>query len=136
MATRAIRSLSRNSRVLWMRTTRPISSSAACIRSLRFLKAHGETRIHAVESVAEVLEPSGEFSKAMAKLESSVNIHGAMKQGFKNLYGYTSDQEGIRHPLLDDANATADETDALFMIGACSAFVSYVINKARLAGLI
>jgi hypothetical protein len=92
--------------------------------------------IHAVESIAEVLEPSGEFSKAMAKLESSVKIHGAMKQGFKNLYGYTSDEEGIRHPLLDDTNAAADEADALFMIGACASFVSYIINKARAAGLL
>lgn len=92
--------------------------------------------IHAVELVAEVLEPSGEFSKAMAKLEGSVKIHGALKQGFKNLYGYTSDQEGIRHPLLDEPVAAADEADALFMIGACAAFVSYLINKARAAGLL
>jgi len=51
--------------------------------------------IHAVESVAEVLEPSGDFSAAIAKLESSVKIHGAMKKGFKNLYGYTSNESGI-----------------------------------------
>jgi len=29
-----------------------------------------------------------------------------------------------------------DEYDALFMIGACAAFVSYVINKARGTGLL
>lgn len=92
--------------------------------------------IHAVESVARVLEPGGEFSKAMAKLERSVKIHGAMSQGFKSLYGYTSDEKGIRHPLLEDGSAKADEADAMFMIGACAAFVSYVINKARAAGLI
>jgi hypothetical protein len=54
-----------------------------------------------------------------------------MKRGFTNLYGYTSDEKGIRHPLIDDADAKADETDALFMMGACAAFVSYLINKAR-----
>ena len=32
--------------------------------------------------------------------------------------------------------AKADETDAMFMLGACAAFVSYLINKARFAGLI
>ena len=32
--------------------------------------------------------------------------------------------------------AGVDETDALFMIGACAAFVSYLINKSRGAGLI
>jgi hypothetical protein len=72
----------------------------------------------------------------MAKLEGSVKIHSAMRHGFKNLYNYTSDEKGIRHPLLDDPNAVADETDALFMIGACAAFVSYMINKARTAGLL
>lgn len=92
--------------------------------------------IHAVESVARVLEPSGDFSKAMAKLEASAKIHGAMKKGFTALYGYSSDEKGIRHPLLDDGSAAVDEYDALFMIGACAAFVSYMINKARVAGLL
>lgn len=92
--------------------------------------------IHAVESVARLLEPSGDFSKAIKKLETSAKIHGAMKKGFKNLYGYTSDEKGIRHPLLDDGKAATDEYDALFMIGACAAFVSYMINKARVAGLL
>jgi hypothetical protein len=92
--------------------------------------------IHAVESVARRLEPSAELSKALAKLEQSASIHGALKTGFLAIYGYTSDQEGIRHALIDDANANVDETDALFMIGACSAFVSYLINKGRAANLI
>jgi hypothetical protein len=48
----------------------------------------------------------------------------------------TSDEKGIRHPLLDDGTAKVDETDALFMLGACAAFVSYLINKARSAKLL
>jgi hypothetical protein len=58
-----------------------------------------------------------------------------MKQGFNSLYGYTSDEQGIRHPMLDDGTANVDETDAIFMIGACAAFISYLINKARIAGI-
>src|SRR5262249_33769768 len=77
--------------------------------------------IHAVESVAEMLEPSGEFSKAMAKLESKTSIHGALKRGFTSIYGYTSNEQGIRHSLVDDPEANVDETDALFMLGACAA---------------
>jgi hypothetical protein len=41
-----------------------------------------------------------------------------------------------RRVLLDLASAKVDETDALFMIGACAAFVSYLINKSRAAGLL
>lgn len=32
--------------------------------------------------------------------------------------------------------ADVDEADAMFMIGACSAFVSYLVNKARSVGLL
>ena len=59
-----------------------------------------------------------------------------MKEGFVKLYGFASDEKGIRHPLLDDGAANVDETDALFMIGACAAFVSYLINKSRAASLL
>jgi hypothetical protein len=90
--------------------------------------------IHAVEATARVLEPSAALSSALARLEKTAKIHKALKDGFGKLYGYTSDEKGIRHPLLDDGTANVDETDALFMIGACAAFVSYLINKARSAG--
>jgi hypothetical protein len=92
--------------------------------------------IHAVEATARALEPSGALNSALGRLENSAKIHKALKHGFSNLYGYTSDEKGIRHPLLDDGTAKVDETDALFMIGACAAFVSYLINKARTAGLL
>jgi hypothetical protein len=92
--------------------------------------------IHAVESAVRVLEPSGDFSKALSRLEQKTNIHGAMKKGFVALYGFSSDEQGIRHPLLDKEAPTVDEADALFMIGACSAFLSYLVNKSRAAGLL
>jgi hypothetical protein len=91
--------------------------------------------IHAVESVVRALEPKGDFSKALAKLDTKARIHPALRSGFNSIYGFTSDEKGIRHPLLDDATSKADETDALFIIGACAAFVSYLINKARAADL-
>jgi hypothetical protein len=59
-----------------------------------------------------------------------------MKAGFTALYGYTSNEQGIRHAHLNEPTASPDEADALFMIGACAAFVSYLINKARAAGLL
>jgi hypothetical protein len=91
--------------------------------------------ISAVESVARVLEPSGEFSKALAKLETRISIHPALKRGFTALYGYTSDEGGIRHALLDAGEAAVDEVDAIFFLGACSSFVSYLIGKSHNVGL-
>ena len=93
--------------------------------------------IHAVEAVARVLEPSATaLAPALAKLERSVRIHHNLRAGFGQLYNFTSDERGIRHPLLDEPEARVDETDALYMLGSCAAFVSYLINKARRSGLL
>jgi hypothetical protein len=93
--------------------------------------------IHAVEAVARTLEPSANtLPPALAKLEGSVRMHGALRAGFNSLYGFTSDEKGIRHALLDLPAAQVDETDALYMLGSCAAFVSYLINKARGAALL
>ena len=115
-------------------TSRAQASAKATVRRGR--SYWPDKRMAAVESVVIVLEPSGDFSKALAKLESKVKIHGALKRGFSSIYGFTSDQEGIRHALLEAGAPAVDETDSLFMIGACAAFVSYLINKSRNAGLL
>jgi len=111
-----------------------IKRAAECLGEGRFADSVRES-IHAVEAVARTLEPSAELSKALAKLEASANLHGAMKKGFAALYGYTSDENGIRHPLLDSGDAKVDEADAIFMIGACASFVTYLISKKRSAGI-
>lgn len=93
--------------------------------------------IHAVESVARVLEPGTKtLGPALGKLERSVRIHPALRIGFDKLYSFANDESGIRHALLDEPVAQVDETDALYMLGSCAAFVSYLINKARGSGLI
>jgi hypothetical protein len=89
-------------------------------------------------SVARTLTPSKSLSDALAILEKKpIAIHKGLKSGFNSIYGYTSDDEkGIRHPLLESGSAAVDETDALFMFSACAAFVSYLVGKARGAGLL
>lgn len=68
------------------------------------------------------------LGKALKKLEEkSVHIHPAMVSGFSALYGYTSDEDGIRHGGMDFKNAPAE--DAKFMLVSCSAFVNYLIEK-------
>lgn len=65
---------------------------------------------------------------AIKKLkDQNVNIHGAMEQAFLKLYGYTSDQGGIRHGGIDFQNVPAE--DAKYMLVSCSAFVNYLIEK-------
>jgi hypothetical protein len=45
------------------------------------------------------------------------------------LYGYSSDEEGVRHALVFKEEAQVDEADALFMLGACASFVSYLLAR-------
>lgn len=68
------------------------------------------------------------LGNALGALEKNgVKIHGAMKGAFEKLYGYTSDENGIRHGGIDFVNAPAE--DAKYMLIACSAFVNYLIEK-------
>lgn len=89
-----------------------------------------------MESVCRTLNPSADLSKALARLEQKISIHRGMTTGFTSLDGYTSDEGGLRHALLEAGEAKVDEAEALFMIGACAAFVSYLLNKARTNGVL
>ena len=87
--------------------------------------------IHAVESVARQLDPkaSRDLGPALRSLERQGWLHPALKQGFLNIYGYTSDEQGIRHPLLDSEQARVGQDEAVFMLGACASFASYLWRK-------
>lgn len=86
--------------------------------------------IHAVEAMSRKIDPdSNTLGPALKKLEQKGYIHGSLKSGFEKLYGYTNDERGIRHALSED-EAKVDEADALFMLGACASFVSYLMSKS------
>ena len=90
--------------------------------------------IHAVESVARQLDPdaSKTLGPALTSLEKSGQLHPALKEAFSKLYGYTSDEEGIRHPLIASATSPAGQDEAVFMLGACAAFASYLWRRHRM----
>ncbi len=86
--------------------------------------------IDAVESVATQVAPSNAntLGHVLAVMERKHDLHPALKRGFGAIYGYTSDEPGVRHALLDDeSKVTQDE--AIFMIGACASFSSYLWRK-------
>ena len=87
--------------------------------------------IHAVESVARQLDPqtSGTLGLALASLEKRQTLHPALKEAFSKLYGYTSNEQGVRHALLDKSSATVGMDEAVFMLGACASFSSYLWRK-------
>lgn len=90
--------------------------------------------IHAVEAVAKVIAPEAKndaLKGALAAVAKKHNVHEAMQRGFANLYGFTSNEQGIRHALLDKGDADVDGIDAQYMLGACASFVSYLLARAR-----
>ncbi len=88
--------------------------------------------IHAVEAVVRVLtgKPKATLSDALALLKGKGTMHPAFEAGLQKLYAYTNDEHGIRH-ALNSEGAAVDEADAIFMLGACASFVTYLIGKSR-----
>lgn len=68
------------------------------------------------------------LGSALDRLKSKgVHIHSSLNEAFKKLYGYTSDENGIRHAGIEFKNAPSE--DAKLMLISCSAFVNYLIEK-------
>jgi hypothetical protein len=86
--------------------------------------------ISAVESVCCTISGNDKASlgDALKLVEEKHALHGALKSAFSSLYGYTSDESGIRHKLQEDGQPLLFE-DAKFMLVVCSAFVNYLKIK-------
>lgn len=85
--------------------------------------------ISAVESIAQVIsnKPKATLGDALKVLEKSGKIHQALKDGFSKLYGYTSDEGGIRHSMIDEPNINIE--DAKYFLLSCTSFINYLKSK-------
>jgi hypothetical protein len=82
--------------------------------------------ISAVESIARIVanKSKATLGDALKEIEKNGSIHKSLKDGFNKLYGYTSDEDGIRHAMLDEPNISA--ADAQFFLFSCTSFVNYL----------
>lgn len=83
--------------------------------------------ISAVESQCNILLggaklPLGQALKELDK--QGAKWHPALKEAFEKLYGFASNAPGIRHGGAAPSNA--NQTLAIFMLVACSAFINYL----------
>lgn len=91
--------------------------------------------ISAVEAVVKKLTGAGTLGSGLHKLESAgITIHPALKGAWSKMYGWASAADGIRHAGIEAADA--DQALAKYVLVTCSAFVSYLIEKGRKAGLL
>ena len=89
--------------------------------------------IHAVESVARKIAPGTPqaLGKALNSLEKQGMIPSLLKSALDKLNGYAN-QPGIRHAVQDNEKAEAGQDEAVFMLGACASFASYLWRKHQL----
>lgn len=88
--------------------------------------------ISAVEALCSIIteETGGQatLGNMLKHLEDKgVKISPAMKKAYSSLYGYTSDEGGIRHGSMEFKDVPAE--DAKYMLVSCSAFINYLIEK-------
>lgn len=86
--------------------------------------------ISAVEALCCIItnDKKATLGDALKKLESKgIKIHRALQTAMSNLYGYASDEGGIRHGSIDFTGASSE--DARYMLVSCSAFVNCLCEK-------
>lgn len=87
--------------------------------------------ISAIESMAasSTGAEKGTLGQLLKRVEEKVGLHPALKTAFSNLYGYTSDEGGIRHALMEADTVQFEE--AKFFLVVCSAFANFIRAKSR-----
>jgi len=91
--------------------------------------------ISAVEAVVKKVTGASDLGTGLKRLEEAgLTIHPALKSAWLKMYGWTSDDDGIRHGGIEAADA--DQALAKYMLVTCSGFVSYLIEEGRKNGLI
>lgn len=86
--------------------------------------------ISAVEAMCCIItnDKKATLGDALKKLESrDIKLHKALRNAMSSLYGYTSDEGGIRHGSIEFVGASSE--DAKYMLISCSAFINYLIEK-------
>ncbi|MCJ8160829.1 AbiJ-NTD4 domain-containing protein [Acinetobacter zhairhuonensis] len=87
--------------------------------------------ISGVEALAmQLLEDNSiTLGKAIPKLRSKYNLHPTLMESLNKLYGYSSDEDGVRHGSPNSSTVTY--IDAKFMLVACTNFINYLIEKTK-----
>lgn len=82
--------------------------------------------ISSIEALSRII--LNKSSSTLGSLSQSLDVHPAFKKAIKELYGWTSDEGGIRHSE-NGKELNAGEEEARFMLIECSALVNYITSK-------
>lgn len=108
-----------------------LRKSSECINSRDWAGSIRES-IHAVESVAKEIGQKGRNNRlktALHALEERAALHPSLKKAILSLYGYASDEKGIRHALQNGDNPRVGMDEAVVVLGICASLASYLWRK-------
>lgn len=88
--------------------------------------------IHSIESMIRILTGNKniKFSDGMRELNKKFSLHPAFGEGLIKLYGFSSDEDGVRHSSVQGTESIDEET-AFYFLGSCASFITLLIHKAR-----
>src|SRR5699024_5606435 len=86
--------------------------------------------VKAVEGVVQKLtESKAPLGTGLNRLEKAgIEIHPGLKEALRTMYGWASNDKGIRHAASEASEV--DQSLAKYMVIACSAFVSYLLEES------
>lgn len=88
--------------------------------------------IHAVESIVCVIDPNSNSTLGQALNSLSrdrILKHPPLVKMLETLYGWTSNEPGLRHGLKNKGAADVGLDEAMLLFGACACFVDYLASK-------
>jgi hypothetical protein len=89
--------------------------------------------ISALESLCKIIinDEDATLGKVLNRMEKQkiIDLHSALYEIGRKLYGYASNYGGIRHGK-SDPNCNVNFEDAKFMLLCCSSYINYLIAKA------
>lgn len=83
--------------------------------------------IHAVEAIVRHLTGASTLGDGLKVFESKgLKLHKALRAAWSSMYGYASDEHGVRHGSIGDNDI--DERLATYFLVTCSAFVNLLLK--------
>lgn len=85
--------------------------------------------ITAVETLCSIIsgDNNGTLGAVINKIAKERNVHPCLKDAISKLYGFASDEPGIRHGSNKEGNDITFE-EAKFVLVTCSAIINYLIG--------
>ena len=85
--------------------------------------------ISAVESAARAVtgRDKATLGNLLEILKKERGLHPALEKAWSSLYGYTSDEDGVRHAMISEPDV--DFALAKYMVVICAAFVNYLCTR-------